>query len=115
MNRHRVDKAKASQMSITSYSTIAQSILKMDRALKAKMTRKFEICYAMAKEKIAFRKYPTLHDLEAHHGVDLGTSYKTKDSAKNFTHYITSAVFSVFASNKFLQFHSRRFNGCRPN
>ena len=54
MNRHRVDKAKASQMSITSYSTIAQSILKMDRALKAKMTRKFEICYAMAKEKIAF-------------------------------------------------------------
>ena len=46
MNRHRVDKAKASQMSITSYSTIAQSILKMDRALKAKMTRRFEICYA---------------------------------------------------------------------
>ena len=37
MNRHRVDKAKASQVSITSYSTIAQSILKMDGALKAKM------------------------------------------------------------------------------
>ena len=55
------------------------------------MTRKFEICYAMAKEKIAFQKYPTLHDLEAHHGVDLGTSYKTKDSAKKFTHYIAMA------------------------
>ena len=43
------------------------------------------------KEKIAFWKYPTLHDLEAHHGVDLGTSYKTKDLAKNFTHYIAMA------------------------
>ena len=29
--------------------------------------------------------------METHHGVDLGTSYKTKDSAKNFTHYIAMA------------------------
>ena len=63
----------------------------MDVALKAKMIKKFEICYAMAKEKIAFRKYPTLHNLEVHHGVNLGISYKTKDSAKNFTHYIAMA------------------------
>ena len=55
------------------------------------MTKKFEICYVMAKEKIAFRKYPTLHNLEVHHGVDLGISYKTKDLAKNFTHYIAMA------------------------
>ena len=61
----------------------------MDSALEAKMTKKFEICYVMAKEKIAFQKYLTLHNLKVHHGVDLGTSYKTKDSAKNFTHYIT--------------------------
>ena len=42
-------------------------------------------------EKIAFRKYPILHNLETHHGVDLGTSYETKYSAKNFTHYIAMA------------------------
>ena len=78
MNRHRVDKAKASQMSITSYSAIAQCILKMDRALKAKMTRKFEICYAMAKENGNIQHC-------------MITSYKTKDSAKNFTHYIAMA------------------------
>ena len=32
-----------------------------------------------------------LHELEERHGVDLGQSYKTKDSAKNFTHYIAES------------------------
>ena len=30
-----------------------------------------------------------MHELETHHGV--GSAYKTKDSAKNFTHYIAEA------------------------
>ena len=38
-------------MTIIFYSTVAQSILKMDNALKAKMTKKFKICYAMAMER----------------------------------------------------------------
>lgn len=32
-----------------------------------------------------------MYELETRHGVDLGTAYKTKDSAKNFTHYIAEA------------------------
>lgn len=44
--------------------------------------------YVMAKEGIAFCKYPVLQELEARHGVDLGQSFKTKDSAENFMHYI---------------------------
>jgi len=40
---------------------------------------------------MAFRKYPALHELEICHGVDLGPAYKTKDSAKNFVHYIAEA------------------------
>lgn len=40
---------------------------------------------------MAFRKYPALHELEICHGVELGPAYKTKDSAKNFVHYIAEA------------------------
>lgn len=47
----------------------------------------------MAKERMAFRKYPTLHDLESCHGVDLG---KTKDSAKTFTHFIAHTKRQTF-------------------
>lgn len=48
------------------------------------------IC-AIIKENITFQKYPALHELETRHGVDLGPAYKTKDSVKNFTHYIAEA------------------------
>ena len=35
--------------------------------------------------------YPALHELEEHHGVDLGFAYKTEVSAQTFTHYITES------------------------
>ena len=59
----------------------------MDKTVQGKM-KKFDICFVMAKENMAFRKYPALHELEVRHGVDLGDSYKTKDSAKVFTFYV---------------------------
>ena len=34
----------------------------------------------MGKECLVFAKYPTPHELEVRHGVDLGQAYKTKDS-----------------------------------
>ena len=42
----------------------------------------------MTKENMAFIRYPALHELEICHSVDLGPAYRTKDLAKNFTHYI---------------------------
>ena len=80
--------AKASKQPITSYSPIARSITAMEATAMARMVKKFDICYVLAKESLAFRKYPALHALEERHGVDLGFAYKTKDSAKKFTHYI---------------------------
>ena len=55
------------------------------------MRKKFDICSVMTKENMAFRKYSALHELETRHDVELGSAYKTKDSAKNFTHYIAEA------------------------
>lgn len=55
------------------------------------MERKFDICYTMTKENMSFTRYPAIYELESRHGVKLGHAYKTKDSAKNFTHYIAES------------------------
>jgi len=42
----------------------------------------------LAKEHIPFLKYPSIHELEETHGVDLGSTYKNRDSAHTFVHHI---------------------------
>ena len=88
MTRLRVEQSRAPA---STYAPIARSLLTMDKTVQEKMKKKFDICFVMAKENMAFRKYPALHELEVRHGVDLGESYKTKDSAKIFTHYIAES------------------------
>ena len=46
------------------------------------MRRKFDVCYLIAKEGIAFEKYASLCELEALHEVDLGHAYRTSPSAR---------------------------------
>ena len=60
----------------------------MDPTAKERMKCKFDICYVMAKEGMAFSKYPALYNLESQHDVDLGLAYTNDVSAKSFTHYI---------------------------
>ena len=83
---------KASGAPITEYSPIARSLLNMDKTTQDRINKKFDICYVMGKECLAFAKYPALHKLEVRHGVDLGESYKTKNSASVFSHYIVSVI-----------------------
>ena len=45
----------------------------------------------MAKDGMAFTKYPVLYDLESRHEVDLGVAYKNDVSAEAFTHYIADS------------------------
>ena len=63
----------------------------------------------MAKEGMAFKKFPALHALEERHEVDLGFSYKNAPSAKTFTHYIAESqrqtfLASFFATSSFYSF-----------
>ena len=69
-------------------SAIGHSLSAMDRETRARMGRKFELCFVMAKESIPFTKYLALLQLEEHHGVDVGSAYRTSDSAKSFTGFI---------------------------
>ena len=65
-------------------SAIDHSLSMVERETRARMGRKFELCFVM-EESIPFAKYPTLLQLEEHHGVDVGSAYRTPDSAKSFT------------------------------
>ena len=69
-------------------SAIGHSLSTMDRETQARMGRKFSLCFLIAKESIPFAKYPALLQLEEHHRVDVGSAYRTPDSAKSFTGFI---------------------------
>ena len=79
----KADLAKANNQSVTSYSPIARCLMNMDATTRERMKRKFGICYVMAKEGIAFSKYPALYNLESRHEVDLGVACKNDVIAKS--------------------------------
>lgn len=71
----------------------------MEELLQERMSKKFDICYMLAKENLPFRKYSAIHELESRHGVDLGQLCATKDSAKLFTHYKAESQRSAFVGS----------------
>ncbi len=91
MMHFRKDQAKDRCEPITSYSPIARSIvssMSMNPSVRDRVKKKFDISFVLAKEHIPFMKYPAIHELEEKHGVDLGITYKNRDSAQKFVHYI---------------------------
>ena len=84
----------------------------MDGKETEKMKRKFQICYMMAREGLPFNKYVPLHNLQELHGVDLGPSYKTNNSAQVFTNYIAKSqrrsFQSIFVEKHFFSFMFHR-------
>ena len=94
-----IEQAKAANTPITSYAPIVCSLLSMHKTVRDRLMKKLDICFVIAKENMAIRKYPALHELETRHGVDLGQSYSMKDSAKIFTHYIVKTQRQAFMSS----------------
>ena len=78
MSHLRATQAKAQQESVVSYTPIAHSLLMLEESERDRLQRKFNICYMMAKEGVAFKKYAVLHELhvEVCHGVHLGLPTK---------------------------------------
>ena len=96
MQRLQVGHAKAAKQPVSTYAPIARSLLNLEVSVKARLKRKFDVCYLMAKEGMAFEKLPALHELLCHHGVSIGSTYVTPQSAKLFTHYIALAQREAF-------------------
>ena len=82
-----------------SSAPIVHSFIAMDQRDVSKMCLKFELCYVLAKEGVAFVKYPVFHSLAERQGVDIGSTYKTPDSARLFTHYIAESQRQIFLSS----------------
>ena len=75
---------KQSSAPPTSYAPIAKALAQsvMDKATTEQLKRKFDIAYLIAKENLAFTKFPALCNLEKRHGVDLGSNnYYVNDHA----------------------------------
>ena len=84
----------------------------MDYTVLSHMKVKFDICHVLAKEGLAFKKYPLLCELETYHGVDHGHTYNTKDSAKTSIHYIAESQHQLFISSLSLaRFYSFLMDG----
>ena len=96
MAHMRTARAKANNEPIESYAPIARYLMTMDEEEKLRMVHKFEICYVLAREGVAFHKYPAFHCLAERQGVRLGSSYKRSDCAQQFTYYIAEGQRNVF-------------------
>ena len=100
MARLQEERAKAQGTPTSSYALIVRSITLLDNHKKERMKQKFEICYVLAKESLAFLKYPVFHAPAEHQRFELGSYYKTTDSAKFFTHFTSNVeqeqVFMLF-------------------
>lgn len=59
--------------------------------MRRRSCHKFDIAYFVAIEKLSFRKYPQICELEARHGVNIGSSYTNDMNARTFVHYIAEA------------------------
>ena len=85
------EKAAVRGESISSFAPIAAMLSTLHDEERETLRRKFDIAYFLAKEKLSFRKYPAVCELEARHGVNLGSAYKTETAGKTFTHYIAES------------------------
>ena len=80
--------AKADNNPICSYAPIARALSKLPELEMKQLRVKFDLAYFIAKEKIAFSKYSKLCELEARHGVTVGSAYTNEAAGKTFVHYI---------------------------
>ena len=112
MNLLKREHARASGSDVTSYAPIARALNRLTDNERDQLRHKFDISYFLASEKISFRKYPQLCELEARHGVAIGSTYTNEVACKTFTHYIAeSRRLEMFDKLKQAKFFSLLIDG----
>ena len=86
MSLLKKERAEASGLAPASYAPIAKTFNTLPEDERKRLNVKFD--YFVATEKLAFTKYPKICDLEARHGVRVGTTYRSDMAGKDFMHYI---------------------------
>ena len=105
MNLERKSLAQSIDESPASYAPIARALTTISPEEMEKLRVKFDIAYFIAKENIAFTKYRKFCELQARHGVKVGSSYLTNNAAKDFIYFnarsMKNDVVSEVAKAKF--------------
>ncbi len=91
--------AEAKGQGPASYAPIVRAVHELPEDELAKLRVKSDIAHFIATEKLAFSKYPVLCELEAHHGVNVGSDYVYENAAKTFCHYIAESRREELAKN----------------
>ena len=74
MTLMRREQARSKGSGATSYAPIARALCTLPDDETKRLRHKFDIAYFVATEKRSFKKYLKLRELEARHGVDIGTT-----------------------------------------
>ena len=83
--------AESLGLGLASYAPIAKALNTLSEDERERLKVKFDIAYFVATEKLPYTKYPKICELEARHGVKIGTSYRHENAGKDFMHYIAEA------------------------
>ena len=78
-------------MGTASYAPIAQALCTLSDDNRKRLRHKFNITYFVATEKISFKKYSKLCELETKHGVDIGNTYTNEVAGRSFVHFVVEA------------------------
>ena len=81
-NREYVEEREAKQLPLSA------SFLAGDQRTTEQVKKKFEVAYFVAKEEMAFKKYPSILKLEEMHGVEIGNAYRNDISCGDFVDYV---------------------------
>ena len=90
--------ASTTSQSLVANAPIAVALNKMSVGEKTCLRHKFDIVYFLAMEKISFRRFPGVCELQAQHDVSIGNNYITETAAWSFTYYIAETKRSQLAS-----------------
>ena len=85
------EQAVAQGQSAASCAPIVRALTTLPDDERAKLRKKFNIAYFVAMESMPLRKYSRLCELEARHGVEIGSTYTDDNAGKTFVHYIAES------------------------
>ena len=109
-NREYVEEREAKQLPLSA------SFLAGDQRTTEQVKKKFEVAYFVAKEEMAFKKYPSILKLEEMHGVDIGNAYRNDISCGDFVDYVGKGMRNSLSQKlKNANFFSIFFDGATDN
>ena len=100
--------ARSKGLDARTYAPIVKALQQIPESDKKTLRIKFDIAHFVVTQRLPFPNYPTLCQLEAKHGIDVGTAYRNQNAGKMFCHFIaeskTEQLVEKLAKAQFFQF-----------